>query len=149
MHTVRRLAQPRREGKRDMTFRELLVAVAVAGGYETDAEAEEVTRAVLAALGAHVTGEERVALARSLPEEAARTIADEIPLEQPLDAPGFAAAVAARLPGATPATARWHIGSVLTVIGNVVGDDLVTRILSRLPRGYALLFGRAELTWAA
>jgi hypothetical protein len=29
------------------------------------------------------------------------------------------------------------------------GPDLITRILHRLPTGYALLFGRAELTPAA
>ncbi|MCZ9344056.1 DUF2267 domain-containing protein, partial [Streptomyces sp. TRM76130] len=38
---------------------------------------------------------------------------------------------------------------VLSVLPPLVGDDLITRILDRLPSGYALLFGRADLTPAA
>ncbi|RPK43120.1 hypothetical protein EES37_17650 [Streptomyces sp. ADI91-18] len=47
--------------------------------------------------------------------------------------------------GATPATARWDTGAVLTVVARLAGPDLLARILRRLPDGYALLFGQAEL----
>ncbi|MFE9440963.1 DUF2267 domain-containing protein [Streptomyces sp. NPDC006602] len=128
---------------------ELIDAVRESGQYPTTAEAERVTRIVLSALGGHVTGDERVDLARALPEEAARVLASQIPVTRPLTAPEFVDAVAARIQGATPATARWDVSSVLSVLPSLVGDDLVDSVLAQLPHGYALLFGRAELTPAA
>ncbi|MEU5096147.1 DUF2267 domain-containing protein [Streptomyces sp. NPDC020996] len=117
-----------------------------AGQYTTRAEAERVTRIVLSALGGHVVGDERVDLARALPEEAARLVASQIPVTRPLTAQEFVDAVAARIEGATPATARWDVSSVLGVLpGLVADDDLIDRVLTQLPPGYALLFGRAEL----
>ncbi|WP_406177101.1 DUF2267 domain-containing protein [Streptomyces canus] len=131
------------------SWTDLAEAVQDAGQYVTAAEAEHVLRVVLSALGDHVTGEERVDLARALPEEAARIIASRIPLNRPLSAPEFVDTVAARIDGATPATARWHVSSVLSVLPELVGDELVDRVLTQLPSGYALLFGKAELTPAA
>ncbi|MFD3502829.1 DUF2267 domain-containing protein [Streptomyces sp. NPDC058678] len=128
---------------------ELIDAVRESGQYPTTAEAERVTRVVLSALGGHVTGDERVDLARALPEEAARVVASQIPAPRPLTAAEFVDAIAARIQGATPATARWDVSSVLSVLPGLVGDDLVDRVLAQLPPGYALLFGRAELTPAA
>jgi uncharacterized protein (DUF2267 family) len=127
----------------------LVEAVRTSGQYDTRTKAEQVTRTVLAALGAHVIGEERVDLARALPEEAARLIAAQIPATHRLTAARFVDEVASRTPGATPATARWDVSSVLSVLPPLIGDDLVTRILAQLPPGYALLFGRADLSPAA
>ncbi|AIR98598.1 DUF2267 domain-containing protein [Streptomyces glaucescens] len=127
----------------------LIDAVRDAGQYPTRAEAERITRIVLSALGGHVTGEERVDLARALPAEAARVIASQIPATRPLTAAEFVDSVAARIEGATPATARWDVSSVLSVLPPRVGKDLVNRILAELPPGYALLFGLPELTRAA
>jgi uncharacterized protein (DUF2267 family) len=124
---------------------DLIEAVRDAGEYPTTAEAERVIRIVLSALGGHVVGDERVDLARALPEEAARVIASQIPATRPLTAAEFVDSIAARIPGATPATARWDVSSVLSVLPRLVGDDLVDRILAQLPSGYALLFGRVEL----
>ncbi|MFI1962117.1 DUF2267 domain-containing protein [Streptomyces althioticus] len=130
----------------DPAWRELVDAVREAGQYPTRSEAESVTRIVLSALGGHVVGDERVDLARALPEEAARVVASQIPATRPLTAAEFVDSVAARIEGATPATARWDVSSVLSVLPPLVGDELVTRVLDQLPPGYALLFGRAELT---
>ncbi|GGT02955.1 DUF2267 domain-containing protein [Streptomyces griseoviridis] len=127
----------------------LVEEVREAGRYPTRAEAERVTRIVLSALGGHVIGDERVDLAQALPEEAARVVASQIPATRPLTAAEFVDSVAARIEGATPATARWDVSSVLSVLPSLVGDDLITRVLDRLPSGYALLFGRADLTPAA
>ncbi|MEV4226286.1 DUF2267 domain-containing protein [Streptomyces bobili] len=132
-----------RNGNRD--WRELIAAVRESGQYPTTADAERVTRIVLSALGGHVTGDERVALARPLPREAARVLASQIPATRPQSAQEFVDTVAARIEGATPATARWDVSSVLGVLPKLIGDDLTDRILSQLPSGYALLFGRAEL----
>ncbi|MFB6844737.1 DUF2267 domain-containing protein [Streptomyces sp. NPDC056373] len=114
--------------------------------HDPRAKAEQVIRTVLAALGTHVTGDERVDLARALPTEAARLIASQIPATHRLTAARFVDEVASRTPGATPATARWDVSSVLSALPPIVGDGLVTRILAQLPTGYALLFGRADLT---
>ncbi|MFD8232753.1 DUF2267 domain-containing protein [Streptomyces sp. NPDC059696] len=129
----------------DNGWPQLVETVRESGLYPTRSQAEQVTRTVLAALGTHVTGDERVDLARALPPEAARLIASQIPAMRRLTAARFVDEVASRTPGATSATARWDVSSVLSALPPLVGDDLVTRILAQLPAGYALLFGRAEL----
>ncbi|MEU6913153.1 DUF2267 domain-containing protein [Streptomyces olindensis] len=133
----------------DDAWTELVEAVRESGQYTTRSEAERVTRIVLSALGGHVIGDERVDLARALPEEAARVVAAQIPVTRRLTAAEFVESVAARIEGATPATARWDVSSVLSVLPRLTGDDLVTRILAQLPPGYALLFGRADLSPAS
>jgi uncharacterized protein (DUF2267 family) len=140
--------QPRQSELRQRKTRwtDLVDAVQDAGQYPTRAEAERVTRIVLSALGGHVIGDERVDLARALPEEAARVVASQLPATRRLTAAEFVDAIARRIDGATPATARWDVSSVLSVLPSLIGDDLVDRILAQLPPGYALLFGRAELT---
>jgi uncharacterized protein (DUF2267 family) len=137
------------DSARGVGWTDLIEEVRESGQYTTTAEAERVTRIVLSALGGHVIGDERVDLARALPEQAARVIAAQIPATRPLTAAEFVDAIAARIEGATPATARWDVSSVLSVLPKRVGDDLVDRILSQLPPGYALLFGRAELAPAS
>ncbi|QCD56150.1 DUF2267 domain-containing protein [Streptomyces hawaiiensis] len=133
----------------DNGWPQLIEAVRETGLYPTRTKAEQVTRTVLAALGTHVIGDERVDLARALPGEAARLIAAQIPATHRLTAAEFVDSVAARTPGATPATARWDVSSVLSTLPPFIGDELVTRILAQLPAGYALLFGRADLTPAS
>lgn len=129
----------------DEGWRRLTEAVKEAGRYPTRAEAERVTRIVLSALGGHVIGEERVALAQALPHEAATVVASQIPATRRLTAAEFVDSVAARIEGATPATARWDVSSVLSVLPPLLGETLTDRILAELPPGYALLFGRADL----
>ncbi|MFI6933387.1 DUF2267 domain-containing protein [Streptomyces sp. NPDC050287] len=127
------------------SWTDLVDAVREAGQYPTAAEAERVIRIVMSALGGHVIGDERVDLAHALPEEAARVVASQIPATRPLTAAEFVDSIADRIQGATPATARWDVSSVLSVLPPLLGDDLVDRILAQLPPGYALLFGRPQL----
>jgi uncharacterized protein (DUF2267 family) len=131
-----------------MTFHQMLERVRYEGAYPTRERAEDVTRAVLAALGRQLTGDERVDLAACLPAEAALVLTGQIPDRQPPTGWGFVKDLATRT-GATPATARWATGAVLCVVGHLAGPGLLDRILAQLPSGYALLFGRAELTQAA
>ncbi|WP_437112261.1 DUF2267 domain-containing protein [Streptomyces cinnamoneus] len=131
-----------------MTYAQMLEKVRYEGAYPTRERAEEAVRLVLAALGRRLTGDERVELAARLPLEAARILTEQIPDTQPLTGWAFVKDLATRT-GAPLGTTRWDTGSVLAAVAALAGPDLLTRILHQLPPGYALLFGRAELTPAA
>ncbi|MFF2815298.1 DUF2267 domain-containing protein [Kitasatospora cineracea] len=115
-------------------YRHLLRQVRHLGRYPTDAEAERVLDAVLALLRAQLTGDERGALAAPLA------------LPRPVTAPAFVESLAHAL-GTSLAAARWDASSAAAALTD--DDDLTDRLLDRLPRGYALLFGRADLVAAA
>ncbi|MEU0398511.1 DUF2267 domain-containing protein [Streptomyces sp. NPDC006208] len=131
-----------------ISFHQMLERIRYEGAYPTRERAEDVTRAVLGALGRQLTGDERVDLAGCLPAEAALVFTGQIPDTQPLTGWGFVKDLAIRT-GATPATARWDTGAVLATVGHLAGPCLLDRIIAQLPSGYALLFGRAELTQTA
>ncbi|MFI8306148.1 DUF2267 domain-containing protein [Streptomyces sp. NPDC085927] len=131
-----------------MTFEQMLERVRYEGAYPTRARAEEAVRAVLASLGRQLTGDERVDLAARLPHEAAALFTSEIPATEPLNGWGFVKDLSGRT-GGTTATTRWDTGTVLRVVAQLAGEKLLDRVLAQLPTGYALLFGRAELTQAA
>ncbi|MFJ5025913.1 DUF2267 domain-containing protein [Streptomyces goshikiensis] len=127
-----------------MTFDRMLERVRYEGAYPTRERAAEAVHHVLAALGRQLTGDERADLAQCLPVEAAPTLTAQIPDTRHLTGWGFIKDLAERT-GATPATARWDTGAVLATVARLAGPDLLARILRRLPDGYALLFGQAEL----
>ncbi|MFJ5025757.1 DUF2267 domain-containing protein [Streptomyces goshikiensis] len=127
-----------------MTFDRMLERVRYEGAYPTRERAAEAVHHVLAALGRQLTGDERADLAQCLPVEAALTLTAQIPDTRHLTGWGFVKDLAERT-GATPATARWDTGAVLATVARLAGPDLLARILRRLPDGYALLFGQAEL----
>ncbi|MFG2651443.1 DUF2267 domain-containing protein [Streptomyces sp. NPDC048436] len=131
-----------------MTFQQMLEKVRYEGAYPTRERAEEAVHLVLGGLGRQLTGDERVELAARLPVEAALVLTAQIPDTEPLTGWGFVKDLASRA-GAGPATTRWDTGAVLAAVAALAGPDLLTRILGRLPSGYALLFGRAELIQAA
>ncbi|MCX4750534.1 DUF2267 domain-containing protein [Kitasatospora sp. NBC_01287] len=130
-----------------MTWHHLLKQVRDLGRYDTDQEAERVVHAVLATLGGQLIGEERRDLAATVPEPARTTFASQIPLTQPLDAHTFVDTIATTL-DTTADAARWHTGAVLAALTNLLGEPLTGRVLTQLPHGYALLYGRADLTAA-
>ncbi|MCI3928026.1 DUF2267 domain-containing protein [Streptomyces sp. AN091965] len=130
------------------TYEQMLEKVRYEGAYPTRERADEAVRLVLAGLGRQLTGDERADLAACLPPEAARVLTGQIPDTQQLTGWAFVKDLAART-GASPATTRWDTGSVFAAVTAHAGPALTTRILHRLPSGYALLFGRAELTSAA
>ncbi|MFE6912258.1 DUF2267 domain-containing protein [Streptomyces erythrochromogenes] len=127
-----------------MTFDQMLERVRYEGAHPTRERAEEAVRAVLAALGRQLTGEERIDLAQCLPVEAALTLTAQIPAAEQLTGWGFVKDLAERT-STTPAVARWDTGAVLAVVTRLAGPDLLARVLRQLPGGYALLFGQAEL----
>ncbi|MFD9419757.1 DUF2267 domain-containing protein [Streptomyces goshikiensis] len=127
-----------------MTFDQMLERVRYEGAYPTRERAAAAVHNVLSALGRQLTGKERVDLAHCLPVEAALTLTAQTPESEQLTGWGFVKDLAART-GATPAVARWDTGAVFAGVARLAGPDLLTRILRRLPGGYALLFGQAEL----
>ncbi|MER6546327.1 DUF2267 domain-containing protein [Streptomyces sp. NPDC001250] len=127
---------------------QMLEKVRYEGAYPTREKADEAVRLVLAGLGRQLTGDERVDLAARLPLKAARVLTAQIPDTRPLTGWAFVKDLAART-GASLATTRWDTGSVFSAVAACAGPDLLTRILHQLPSGYALLFGRAELSPAA
>ncbi|MFD4872389.1 DUF2267 domain-containing protein [Streptomyces sp. NPDC058420] len=131
-----------------MTFEQMLAQVRYEGAYATRAQAEQAVHAVLAAFGRQVTGEERVKLAARLPYEAAVTFTSQIPATEALTGWAFVKDLASST-GGSPATTRWDTGTVFRVLARLAGEDLLSRVLAQLPSGYALLFGRPELTQAA
>ncbi|MEE1930073.1 DUF2267 domain-containing protein [Streptomyces sp. TRM 70351] len=129
-----------------MRWSEFVDTVRDRGQYPTSGEAERVARLVLAALSELLTGRERAELAVHLPAEAALVVARESRPTRPVPAAQFVDALAARVPGATAATARWDVGTVFGVVAEAAGKAMIERITDRLPTGYGLLFGRAELS---
>lgn len=131
-----------------MTRHRLVQQVRASGHYDTDQAAERVLHTVLTVLGSQLAGEERRDLAATLPETARLVFASQIPVAEPVAAPAFVEAIARAL-NTNLTSARWHTSSVLAVLSDRAGDQLSDRILAQLPRGYALLFGRADLVAAA
>ncbi|MFJ8803463.1 DUF2267 domain-containing protein [Streptomyces sp. NPDC102487] len=131
-----------------VTFRQMLEKVRYEGAYPTLERAEDVTRAVLEALGRQLTGSERQELAACLPAEAAQALTSQFPDPRSLTGWGFVKNLATRT-GVSPAVSRWDTGAVLSVVRRIAGDGLTARIIGQLPDGYALLFGRAQLVRAA
>lgn len=129
-----------------MSWDDLVQRVRVLGEYATRREAERVLRTVLSMLGGHLAEAERAELGRCLPQPAATLLGGQPPANRPLTAAEFVDTLAALIDGATHATARWDASSVLATLAEPAGDDLIRRIIDRLPSGYALLFGKPELT---
>ncbi|MFC8172187.1 DUF2267 domain-containing protein [Streptomyces sp. NPDC057325] len=126
------------------SYSDLLERVRYEGAYPTRERAEESVRSVLAALGRQLVGDERVDLAARLPVEAALVFTAQVPATTPLTGWEFVKDLARRT-GGSPATTRWDVGAVLAPVARLAGPELADRIVDRLPSGYALLFGRAEL----
>jgi uncharacterized protein (DUF2267 family) len=116
------------------------------GEYATGREAGEVVVVVLAALGAHLTGTGCKELAGRLPERCSSLLVDTLPAAAPLSPRQFVDQIAGSIDGATVETARWDTFAVLSTVADLIPDDLLRRLLNQLLPGYALLFGRTELS---
>ena len=128
-----------------MQWSEFLARVQEHGQYATTTEAERVSRVVLSALSNHLAGPERSELAACLPQEARRILSAPQDPSTPLPAAEFVDRLVERLEGATAATARWDASSVLGTIADLIDPQLLNRLIAKLPPGWALLFGRAQL----
>jgi uncharacterized protein (DUF2267 family) len=121
---------------------EFLGKVRERGEYADLAEAEHVTRTVLATLGQRL-GADAKDLAAQLPAD----LGGALPSGGIGEAYGeleFLRRVAEHL-GATTETARWDASAVLSTLAASVTGSQLNQVLGRLPSGYADLFGKPEL----
>ncbi|WP_181769209.1 DUF2267 domain-containing protein [Streptomyces albidus (ex Kaewkla and Franco 2022)] len=132
-----------------MRWSEFVARVGEHGRYASDDESQRVVRIVLSEFGGHLAPDIRAELAQRLPAPAVEALTFQLPVTKPLTASQFVDAVARRMEDATHATARWDVSSVLSAIAELCGEELTDRVLAGLPAGYALLFGRGELSPAA
>ncbi|MDN3296580.1 DUF2267 domain-containing protein [Streptomyces ficellus] len=127
----------------DRTVEALIDRVQERGGYAAWHEAAGALQSVLEILGAHLVGDDRSDLARLLPRQCVPLLTDVAPASEPLTPSAFVDAVAAR-DELEVAAARRAVTAVLFTIAEVADDALLRRILTQLPPGHAVLFGRKE-----
>ncbi|WP_028813659.1 DUF2267 domain-containing protein [Streptomyces flavidovirens] len=129
-----------------MRHDEFLARVRERGEYANQEEAAQVTKAVLDVLAHRITPGEVKDLAAQLPA----------PLKAALQANGdqrvksygveeFCRRVAERT-GARPRTAQWDASAVLSTLAEAVSPGELNQIISQLPSGYAVLFGKPDLS---
>ncbi|MFF4213167.1 DUF2267 domain-containing protein [Streptomyces sp. NPDC001796] len=128
-----------------MQHHEFLARVRELGEYESQDEAAKVTDAVLSVLAQRISPGEVDDLASQLPGplgqalvEAKQAQAESFGIEE------FYRRVAERT-GARPRTAQWDASAVLTTLAGAVSGGELNQIISQLPSGYAVLFGKADL----
>ncbi|MDH6580492.1 DUF2267 domain-containing protein [Kitasatospora sp. MAP5-34] len=124
---------------------DFLARVVDRGKYTDQWEADHAVRVVLGLLGEHLVGAERTDLAQRLPKVYA-PLMDAPPADGPISARRFVEAAAHWITGATPETAQWDVSAVLSTVADLAEPSLLQRILTQLPDGYDLLFGRPQPT---
>jgi uncharacterized protein (DUF2267 family) len=127
-----------------MPYEQFLAAVRERGGYTTD-DAERVTGAVVATLGDRLTAEAAEHLADQLPMPLAEILGDARAAPHNWGVREFVGRVA-ELTGDDETSAEVHARAVLSALADQVSGGERNKLLSRLPSGYAELFGFPELT---
>ncbi|MER7405994.1 DUF2267 domain-containing protein [Streptomyces sp. NPDC000070] len=128
-----------------MQYHEYLARVRELGEYGSREEATKVTEAVLSVLAQRISPGEVDDLASQLPGPLGQTLTAAKPRQaESFGIDEFYRRVAERI-GARPRTAEWDAGAVLTALADAVSGGELNQILSQLPSGYAVLFGRADL----
>ncbi|MFJ8468912.1 DUF2267 domain-containing protein [Streptomyces swartbergensis] len=128
-----------------MQYHEYLARVRELGEYGSQEEAAKVTEAVLSVLAHRISPGEVDDLASQLPGPLGQTLIAAKPQQaESFGIDEFYRRVAERI-GARPRTAEWDASAVLTALADAVSGGALNQILSQLPSGYAVLFGRADL----
>lgn len=124
---------------------EFLAEVRDRGGYADQQEAESVTREVLSVLGKRLGAEESRQLAAQLPAE----LKDAVIAEDRASSAGvqeFIDLVQSTRGAPSPEAAREDATAVLATVATAVTGGELNNIITRLPAGYAELFGHPELS---
>ncbi|WP_031508853.1 DUF2267 domain-containing protein [Streptomyces megasporus] len=129
-----------------MRYDEFLARVRDLGEYKSQKEAEEITDAVLSVFASRITPGEVEDLAAQLPGHLSDVL-QENRVDQPetFGVEEFCRRVGERT-GARPRTAEWDASAVLAPMSEAISGGEFNQILSQLPSGYAVLFGKPELS---
>jgi uncharacterized protein (DUF2267 family) len=128
-----------------MQYHEYLARVRELGEYGSQEEAAKVTEAVLSVLAQRISPGEVDDLASQLPGPLGQSLTAAKPQQaESFGIEEFYRRVAERI-GARPRTAEWDASAILTAVADAVSGGELNQILSQLPSGYAVLFGRADL----
>lgn len=128
-----------------MQYHEYLARVRELGEYGSQEEAAKVTEAVLRVLAQRISPGEVDDLASQLPGPLGQTLTAAKPEQAgSFGIDEFYRRVAERI-GARPRTAEWDASAVLTALADAVSGGELNQVLSQLPSGYAVLFGKADL----
>jgi len=127
-----------------MKDHEFLARVRERGEYGAAAEAEQVTRVVLAVLARRLDGGEVRDLAAQLPADTATMLTAHAGAAESFGVQEFLRQVAEGV-GATQRTAQWDASAVLSTVADAVSGGELNDVLSQLPSGFAALFGRPAL----
>ncbi|KAF4406237.1 MULTISPECIES: DUF2267 domain-containing protein [Streptomyces] len=126
-----------------MPYGAFLTVVRERGGYTPD-EAERITEAVLTALGTRLTADVAGHLADQLPEPMADMLNDAVATPQDWGVREFLTRIA-ETTGDDLESAEAHTRTVLSTLAEQISGGERNKVLSRLPSGYADLFGFPEL----
>jgi uncharacterized protein (DUF2267 family) len=126
-----------------MPYGAFLAAVRQRCGYGPD-EAERITELVVSVLGQRLTAEAAEHLGDQLPAPLAELMGDAQARPQNWGVREFVAHIA-EASDTDEATAEEGARAVLTTVAEQVSGGELNKLLSRLPSGYAELFGHPEL----
>jgi uncharacterized protein (DUF2267 family) len=126
-------------------YDEFVAKVQERGEYADREEAERVTRLVLGVLAERLNPDEADDLAAQLPPAVATALTTGPHVPVAFGVHEFLGRVAAGA-GATERTAEWDSSAVLCTVAEAVTGGEVNDVLTQLPSGYAVLFGRPGLS---
>lgn len=125
---------------------EFLAKVRERGAYADQTESERVTRAVLGVLADRLGAQEAADVAAQLPDGVREAmLGTDTPGGLSVGLEEFLERVATALGTSSTETAKWDASAVLTTLAEAISGGELNQMLSRLPSGYALLFGKPEL----
>lgn len=127
-----------------MRYDELIATVRRRGEHAGTEESERITRAVLSVLGRRLPADTATGLAARLPDEFAVALLGQSGNGETFDAETFLSTLATEL-RTSLAGAKWDASAVLSTVADAIDEADLDAVLEHLPRGYADLFGHAEM----
>lgn len=127
-----------------MRYDEFVTKVLDRGEYADREETERVVLAVLSVLARRLDSGEVKNLASQLPGGAAGALISGQGRVEPFDVREFLGRVAAAT-GASGQTAEWDASAVLSTVAEAITGGELNNVLTQLPSGYAVLFGKPAL----
>jgi uncharacterized protein (DUF2267 family) len=125
-------------------YDEFVTKVHERGEYADREEAERMTLAVLTVLARRLDPGEVKDLASQLPGGAAGALISALGPPEAFGVREFLGRVAAAT-GASGQTAEWDASAVLSTVAEAISGGELNDVLTQLPSGYAVLFGKPAL----